>query len=710
MLPVLGFIFWQAHTSLSLPATIETIIFSAAFMLAFTILFLEHFFAKPSDVLSSALAILLTLSPVKNELVGLGQWYWILWGYALTQAIMALLSLFLADQTKSQDCKQNRIAAWLKNICTHTGNGRVLFASLFFMTVLFYVDSQSTSFLFLAAFASFWLLIDPKKLVSSLAKKDSSIQNDLGKIFGVQSKNTFLAKLHEDRKATKRFDLVEFRYSADQKTYRGMIIDNYLLNESQWVRVLCANEIREALSNVETLQIKEDNTLYKINTNNPVFLDKFAGVIIEGSDISKIKFEYAFKAQVSEGSLLELSSNGSKVYYQVVQGRTAIEVLESKNEAGIIVGEAVQLGTWDDAKRTFIKYGWVPNINTAVYLASDIEDTPLQNGECLAGTIPNSKFPVILNKLDAVTHHTAILGVTGTGKSVFARNLIRSLAQDGQKIVLVDFTGEHKKKLHDLPSCTILQSNQEVAVANAIAKVDEEKAKFANQRNHQLIADKEKEIHNVYCNGIKAFLEGDCQLAYFYLPNVENTSLTLELTKSFFKSLFAIARHRNNFGKNVCVALEEAHTIVPEHNSSGTPEQSARGLINSIGQIALQGRKYNIGFIVIAQRTANVSKTILTQCNSIIAFQQFDKTSGDFLTNYIGPDLVSALPILAPRRAIAVGKAFRTTMPMIFDVPHIDEPEAPPEAENEGTNAPEGEQRDAVTDHDTERTGPRVWS
>ena len=75
-------------------------------------------------------------------------------------------------------------------------------------------------------------------------------------------------------------------------------------------------------------------------------------------------------------------------------------------------------------------------------------------------------------------------------------------------------------------------------------------------------------------------------------------------------------------------------------------DKTSQGLVNSVAQIALQGRKYDIGFIVIAQRTANVSKTVLTQCNSFIAFQQFDKTSGDFFGNILGKDMVAALPRL----------------------------------------------------------------
>lgn len=79
--------------------------------------------------------------------------------------------------------------------------------------------------------------------------------------------------------------------------------------------------------------------------------------------------------------------------------------------------------------------------------------------------------------------------------------------------------------------------------------------------------------------------------------------------------------------------------------------------------------------MVIAQRTANVSKTVLTQCNSVVAFQQFDKTSADFLANHMSPDYLATLTRLKSRHAIAVGKAFSSGTPMIFQVPEIEEPD-----------------------------------
>ena len=82
-----------------------------------------------------------------------------------------------------------------------------------------------------------------------------------------------------------------------------------------------------------------------------------------------------------------------------------------------------------------------------------------------------------------------------------------------------------------------------------------------------------------------------------------------------------------------------------------------------------------MGLLVIAQRTANVSKTILTQCNTIVSFQEFDKTSSDFLANYFGQEISKNLHKLKFRQAIAAGKAFKSSVPMIFEVPEIVEPE-----------------------------------
>jgi len=43
------------------------------------------------------------------------------------------------------------------------------------------------------------------------------------------------------------------------------------------------------------------------------------------------------------------------------------------------------------------------------------------------------------------------------------------------------------------------------------------------------------------------------------------------------------------------------------------------------------------------------------------------------LANYFGQDIVGSLSKLKFRQAIAAGKAFRASVPMIFEVPEIEE-------------------------------------
>lgn len=414
------------------------------------------------------------------------------------------------------------------------------------------------------------------------------------------------------------------------------------------------------------------NVVYKIEgVATPAVLERYVGLVVEGSTIMKIRFDYAGRIAVREGSLLIAATGGNDVLYQVTQGLTEIETLERKNEAGIVIGEAVQLGTWNAERLVFEKYGWVPDMNTPLFLAQDPPAYAPSPGEAQVGVIPGTNYPILLNLIEAVTHHMAVLGVTGSGKSVFCRDLIRKIVAGGTKVICVDFTNEYRAKVPDLRPQDIVTVKKKSGLFDAIDVISAELEKFPNQQNKPLIAQHAMVLKDGFYDSVCEFLQSDRSMALFELPDVANTTGILEYTKWFFRGLFRTARENGNFGKQVCVVLEEAHTVVPEWNFIGVEDKKAQSLVNSISQIALQGRKYGIGFIVVAQRTANVSKTVLTQCNSVVAFQQFDKTSSDFLMNYMGADMAAALPSLRFRQAVAVGKAFRSGVPAIFEVPFI---------------------------------------
>jgi hypothetical protein len=254
--------------------------------------------------------------------------------------------------------------------------------------------------------------------------------------------------------------------------------------------------------------------------------------------------------------------------------------------------------------------------------------------------------------------------------------LIRKISKDNTKVICVDFTNEYRTKFPDLAPENIVPENTRQEINAALEKLTNELEQFPNQQKKDLIKAQSTLLLEKFSVCVRAFLSSESPMALFDLPDISNSTGILEYTKWFFRGLFAIAREENNLGRRVCVVIEEAHTVIPEWNFLGADDKKATSVVNSISQIALQGRKYNVGFLVVAQRTANVSKTVLTQCNSIVAFQQFDKTSTDFLTNYMGLDMVAALPSLRFRQAIAVGKAFRSRVPMIFEVPEISEPTA----------------------------------
>ena len=93
----------------------------------------------------------------------------------------------------------------------------------------------------------------------------------------------------------------------------------------------------------------------------------------------------------------------------------------------------------------------------------------------------------------------------------------------------------------------------------------------------------------------------------------------------------------------------------PEWNS--VANDADRYASSGTARVILQGRKYGLGSLIITQRTANVSKSILNQCNTVFAMRIFDDTGKAFLENYVGADYAAVLPTLEERHAVVVGKA-----------------------------------------------------
>jgi len=660
------------HSGSFLPSadTKDLWFYSGLFMVLFSMLFIEPYYSSPKNVITNATPLLLVFLAIKSSFINQTFW-WVALTFLLAIIFLSVLAMAIEDKNNSPEYFKNRISNILKRFVVTVGTGRILYSCVFVYFLLSYYSIQDRYTLVLFIFWFLVLLINPKNIhnnfSSAFKEKDA---NQLGEIFGIQSKKIFLVKLFEDRKRISKFDLVKFRYSMQDTNdliIQGIVFDTYLLNQEKWAKVM-----QLATPKAEDRNL-EKNIVYKISDpeqikqlSREMNIEKFVGVVIGGSTIGKIKFEYSKKNDdLQEGDLLELRVGSKRLFYQVINGTTAEEKLEARNETGFIEGDAIQLGEWQNRNLSFQKFGWVPAINTPIFMATteDIEKElqPFDYPDYKLGLIPGTLLPSVINLKDAVSHHMALLGVTGSGKSFIAREIIKELAKD-IKVICVDLTGEWKDGLSEFKPEQLIDPAGLAIVEEKIAQ------KESSKGNKSAVLSYKKEIHDKLNEYIQKFAESKNNITVFELPDLSNTSFVLEFTQMFLEGVFIYAK--KNQDKNFCIVLEEAHTIIPETSFLGDlgDYSSNKGLVSKMGQIALQGRKYGVGFLVIAQRTANVSKTVLTQCNTVICFQAFDETSFNFLGNYVGKDMVQALPNLKQYHAIVAGKAMKSNMPMIIDL------------------------------------------
>ena len=645
--------------------------------------FLEVHLTKPNDVIINSIAVLVTLLALSDRKDFIGWRTMVIFSSLLL--VLSLVSLILWNKEESEFSLRNKIGKAFYNISTFAGQGRLFFSVIFILAIASYYPTKSDAFLKLLLFWGFITIIGPSGLANLVDRyvrlfKKGKIQ-DVGTIIGILSPNIFFAKLNENVKVN-RYDPVVIRLStSDQKKEIGFILGDYLLQDKKWIRIVTIDSIESFKSKSEL--VEKDSVFYKKGSVYKVDKDEIPdklresyiwknrkdiiGIVIQGSNIGEIKFEVIAesKVEIEEGILLKTIIDGRGIIYQITNGITDKETLEKESESGFIKGLAQQLGIWNDANAGFDRFGWVPSLNSILFLVKSEEkvDFALKEGELLLGYIPDSQYPLVYKLNDLISHHTAILGITGSGKTWLAYTLIKEMIKQKTKVVCVDFTGKYTEDLKP--------SNPEILVPkDTIEKANKALEGIEDFRSSQPEYKQKIEKIQGYLNEVvEKFMEKDNYLAIFELPDISNTFSILEFTQLFLQSIFNYARTQPE-DKQICLVLEEAHTVIPEEATLGIGGDFGRskGIVGKISQIALQGRKYSVGFIVIAQRTANVTKTVLNQCNTIISFNAFDNTSLGYLKNYLGESMVNAIPNLKEFQAVTVGKAFKSKNPVIVQI------------------------------------------
>jgi hypothetical protein len=404
------------------------------------------------------------------------------------------------------------------------------------------------------------------------------------------------------------------------------------------------------------------------------------GIVAPETSLERLYFEVADDTGLEEGRLVEVQVSNQITTYQLVNGLTREEIIQGKNTHGFIRGQAQRIGEWDEETKRFKPSKWLPRPNAPVRLKNVATFAP--NASAL-GHFPGTDYPASLKSIDElVTHNTAILGILGVGKSMLAIELVERMISAGIKVVCLDLTNQYAEELSDYYDLSYetacLQRIKDAGLADhqAWAENPEEGGSLSNLKA-AFKADFEDFLREGQPRMLKIYnpaqISGSKQISEaktFQADGQWRRGAALwgvtpvEITRIVSETALALLQDQMSSKARLCLVYEEAHSLVPEFSSVATP--SDREATNGTARAILQGRKYGLGCLLITQRTANVTKTILNQCNTVFAMRTFDETGKEFLSNYIGREYAATLSSIGERHAVLFGRASSCENPILI--------------------------------------------
>ena len=142
------------------------------------------------------------------------------------------------------------------------------------------------------------------------------------------------------------------------------------------------------------------------------------------------------------------------------------------------------------------------------------------------------------------------------------------------------------------------------------------------------------------------------------------------------KLAFSIQQWTPNADRHpIALFCDEAHLYIPERTST---DSSGEVSVHIFERIAKEGRKYGLGLVVISQRPSEVNRTVMSQCNNLVAMRLTNGDDQNVIRRLL-PDSLGGfgdlLPILDTGEALVVGDA--TLLPTRI---RIAEPENKPDS------------------------------
>lgn len=344
------------------------------------------------------------------------------------------------------------------------------------------------------------------------------------------------------------------------------------------------------------------------------------------------------------------------------------------------------------------------------------------------GKLLSKSVEVFVDADQALTKHTIIVGSTGSGKSYFTKLFLSRVAELRQVFVF-DPHGEYYEELakrlevgaiRELCFEDVFLPNDQESIVSLIKEAGYPNlasgnsnnakennsilSKYVSEIRQAVLGDAISEVRQLedvlrglkfgevnesnesnivnyiktaygehYIKGQKETVENiknavglESKIVVINLKKISSAETRVYVAGLLMKKLFMACKKD---GKPRLLVLEEAHNFAPERGYRDASSGENNLALVSARAIASEGRKFNLGMVVITQRPAQVSKYVISQMNTQVIFRTFNENDLDTLATlleYAGEGVIRLLTALDTGSAVITGVGVR--MPTVFRV------------------------------------------
>lgn len=656
----------------------------------------EPYFSTPANSLVNGITIFITvwIGDVMRPVAGRG----LLIAYSMVIVAASMGAMFSTGST---------LGTHLYRISRSCGRSTVCFTALYWVAV-YSVAELGASTLQSAVLVCYIVSLVWAKpldvlalwLTSGRASRRAAVA--IGEVIGCSNPSLYLVEMPDRRAADRTPELLVLNLKG--KRHLALVIEIMTKLGRSWLRVVnldISTDVVAApgVNSAAFVRLEElpDREKQLVATHE-LYVNRSAlvGFVSGKSDLRALYVELLSNPpfgvpELKQGTILRTLVYGNQTLYQITNAINSEERLEDHDGIGYQTAVAASVGSVSEDAISPAK--WVPEPFTPVFVHRSEAAATIDKSKII-GTLPSTTLSVPVRSYpDLVTHNTAILGVLGIGKSCLAYELIAKVALEGIRVICIDITDEYRHAEKGLPYLldqrvigeidpAILTAVSGRINATALAAGDggnvnqfrqllssdirdflTEQAQPCNTGTMvKIIRPGQLEI-SYQTSDRKSYKEGDQWRDFAPLALLSATQLTQIVAEETLSACQAQGITTAGEARALLV-FEEAHSLIPEWNMAGTNVDERA--CNATARVILQGRKYGLGCLVIAQRTANVAKSILNQCNTIFALRTFDETGIKFLANYFGEEYANALPKLEERHAVVYGRAVDLKQPIMI--------------------------------------------